>query len=90
MARHEVRLNGRRIALTSREFQVLAYLMQNPGRVVTRIMIESHVWGSSFPGLSNTIDVHIKRLRQKLDMPAEPSRIETIRGAGYRLRAEKP
>jgi two-component system OmpR family response regulator len=53
-------------------------------------MIEAQVWGSSFPGLSNTVDVHIKRLRQKLDRPGEPSLIETIRGAGYRLRAEQP
>jgi two-component system OmpR family response regulator len=90
MARHDARLDGRRVTLTNREFQVLAYLMQNPGRVLTRIMIEAQVWGSSFPGLSNTVDVHIKRLRQKLDRPGKPSLIETIRGAGYRLRAEQP
>jgi two-component system OmpR family response regulator len=90
MARHEARSDGRRVSLTNREFQVLAYLMQNPGRVMTRIMIEAQVWGGNFPGLSNTVDVHIKRLRQKLDRPGEQSCIETIRGAGYRLRAGPP
>lgn len=87
LARHEVRLDNRRIMLTSREYQMLAYLMQHPGRVLTRITIETQVWGTGFAGLSNTVDVHIKRLRRKLDRPGEPSRIETIRGAGYRLRA---
>jgi DNA-binding response OmpR family regulator len=88
MARREARVAGRAISLTNREYEVLAYLMQNPGRVLTRIMIEDHVWGNTFPGLSNTVDVHIKRLRQKLDETGDRSRIETIRGAGYRLRAE--
>lgn len=88
VARREARHDGRRVPLTNREFQMLAYLMHNPGRALTRTMIEDHVWGNSYPGLSNTVDVHIKRLRQKLDRPDEPSAIETVRGMGYRLRVE--
>ena len=85
IARREVRRGKRRISLTNREFQVLSYLMHNPGRTVTRIMIEDHVWGYPYVGLSNTVDVHVKRLRQKLDVPDRPSIIETVRGVGYRL-----
>jgi DNA-binding response OmpR family regulator len=86
VARREVKQGGRRIPLTNREYQVLAYLMHNRGRLLTRSMIEDHVWGFNYPGLSNTVDVHIKRLRDKLDRPDEPSVIETVRGAGYRMR----
>jgi YD repeat-containing protein len=81
----EVRRAGQRIALTNREYQVLEYLMHNRGRVVSRTMIEEHVWGYDYDGFSNTVDVHITRLRRKLDRPGEPSLIETLRGAGYRL-----
>jgi two-component system OmpR family response regulator len=51
-------------------------------------MIEDHVWGYSYDGLSNSVDVHIKRLRRKLDLPGHPSIIQTVRGAGYRLANE--
>jgi two-component system, OmpR family, response regulator len=85
MDRHEVRRENKRIQLTNREYGVLSYLMHNPGRILTRVMIEDHVWGSAYDGLSNTVDVHIKRLRQKLDTPGAPSVIETVRGVGYRL-----
>lgn len=81
----EVKRGGERIQLTNREYQVLEYLMHNRGRVLTRSMIEEHVWGYEYGGLSNTVDVHIKRLRRKLDRDDESSLIETIRGAGYRL-----
>jgi DNA-binding response OmpR family regulator len=87
VARREVRRGEQRIALTNREFQVLAFLMGRQGRVVTRIMIEQQVWGHDFPGFSNTVDVHIKRLRDKLDLPGDASIIETVRGAGYRVPA---
>lgn len=89
LARREVRRDDRRVSLTNREYEVLAYLMQNRGRILTRTMIEDHVWGYSYDGLSNTVDVHIKRLRQKLDRPDAPSIIETVRGAGYRLLDEQ-
>lgn len=85
LAKHEVRRGEERIPLTNREFQVFTYLAQNRGRVLTRLMIEDSVWGSMYAGLSNTVDVQIKRLRAKLDVPGHPSIIETVRGAGYRL-----
>jgi DNA-binding response OmpR family regulator len=81
----DVRKAGRRVTLTNREYQVLEYLMHNRGRVLSRSMIEEHVWGYDYDGFSNTVDVHITRLRRKLDNPGEPSIIETVRGAGYRL-----
>jgi two-component system OmpR family response regulator len=87
VAKREVRKRGQTISLTNREHQILEYLMANPGRVLTRMMIEDHVWGHDYPGLSNTVDVHIRRLRQKLDSADVPSVIETVRGAGYRLRS---
>lgn len=82
----EVRRAGQHIRLTTREYQVLEYLMYNPGRVLSRAMIEEHVWGYDYDGISNTVDVHIRRLRKKLDRPGEPSVIETVRNAGYRLK----
>jgi DNA-binding response OmpR family regulator len=85
MVTRDVRRAGRRILLTNKEYQVLEYLMHNSGRVLSRSMIEEHVWGYDYDGLSNTVDVHIKRLRRKLDPPGQPSIIETVRGAGYRL-----
>jgi DNA-binding response OmpR family regulator len=85
MVSRDVRRAGRRILLTNKEYQVLEYLMHNSGRVLSRSMIEEHVWGYDYDGLSNTVDVHITRLRRKLDRPGQPSIIETVRGAGYRL-----
>jgi DNA-binding response OmpR family regulator len=84
-ARRDVRVRGQRVSLTNREYQVLEYLVYNRGRLLTRNMIEEHVWGYDYEGLSNTVDVHITRLRRKLDRPDQPSLIETVRGAGYRL-----
>jgi DNA-binding response OmpR family regulator len=77
-----------RIPLTAREYQVLEYLMYNQGKVLTRGMLEEHVWGYDYAGVSNTIDVHIRRLRTKLDVAGSPSIIETVRGMGYRLRRQ--
>jgi DNA-binding response OmpR family regulator len=88
IAKREARVDGRRIPLTNREYQILEYLMHNPGRTLTRMMIEDHVWGHNYPGLSNTVDVHVKRLRSKIDVTDEPSIVETVRGAGYRLRSD--
>jgi DNA-binding response OmpR family regulator len=82
----EVCRAGDRVDLTAREYQVLEYLMYNRGKVLPRAMIEEHVWGYDYEGISNTVDVHIRRLRIKLDRPGEPSIIETVRNAGYRLR----
>ncbi len=79
---------GRRIELQRREFQLLECLMRNAGRVVTRTMLLEHVWDYRFDPQTNVIDVHISRLRRKVDAGAANPLIETVRGAGYRLSAE--
>jgi DNA-binding response OmpR family regulator len=81
----DVRRGDRDVALTSREFNLLEYLMRSPGRVLTRTQIIEHVWGYHFDPNTNLVDVHIQRLRKKLDA-SEPNRfIETVRGVGYRF-----
>jgi DNA-binding response OmpR family regulator len=82
----EVRRAGQSIRLTSKEYAVLAYLMRHPNRVLSRDMIAEHVWDYEFDGISNIVDVYIRYLRRKLDDQFEPKLIETIRGAGYRIR----
>ncbi len=83
----EVRRGDAAITLTSREFNLLEYLMRSPGRVLTRTQIIEHVWGYHFDPSTNLVDVHIQRLRKKL-APSEPNRyIETLRGVGYRFAA---
>jgi two-component system copper resistance phosphate regulon response regulator CusR len=80
---------GRRtIALTTKEYAVLEYLMRNPGRVVTREQIGDHAWDANFDPFSNVIDVYIARLRRKVDGEGEEPLIHTVRGAGYRLGRE--
>ena len=79
---------GRKIDLQRREFQLLECLMRSAGRVVTRTMLLEHVWDYHFDPQTNVIDVHISRLRRKVDAGGESPLIETVRGAGYRLRAE--
>lgn len=73
------------ISLTSREFELLEYLMRSPGRVFTRIQICEHVWNYHFDPQTNLVDVYIKRLRKKVDQPYEPKLIHTVRGVGYRI-----
>jgi DNA-binding response OmpR family regulator len=85
LATRELTVSGKAVVLTNREYQVLVFLMHNRGRVLSRTLIEEHVWGYDYEGYSNTVDVHITRLRQKLDRPGKPSIIQTVRGAGYRL-----
>ncbi len=86
--RHEVRRAGELIELPLKEFQVLALLMANAGYVVTRDDLINRVWGYDYYGDTKTLDVHIKRLRSKLeDDPASPSKIVTIRGLGYKMTA---
>ena len=80
----QVKRAGQRIDLTSKEYALLEYLMSNAGRVLSRNMIIEHVWDESFDGITNIVDVYIRRLRRKIGADA----IETLRGAGYRLRAE--
>ena len=83
--RHELRIGDTSVALALKEFELLAYLLEQSGRVVTRDSLMTQVWGFDYMGDTKTIDVHVKRLRAKIDVdPARPSRITTIRGVGYR------
>lgn len=84
-ATHRVERGGIPIQLTKREFALLEYLMRNPNWLLTRQMIEAHIWNyDSAPG-SNVIDVYIRRLRRKIDEPFKVKLLETVRGVGYRL-----
>lgn len=87
LARKVVR-GDEKILLQAREFKLLEYLLRNKGRVVTRTMLLEHVWEYHFDPQTNVIDVHISRLRTKIDPPeAKESLIKTIRGAGYTIEA---
>ena len=77
----------RPIELTTKEYVILEYLMRHPNVVVTRTMIEEHAWDYDFDSLSNLVDVYIRRLRRKIDDDGEDGLIQTVRGAGYRLKA---
>lgn len=76
---------GQPIDLLAREFQLLEYLMRHAGTVVTRTMLLEHVWDYNFDPQTNVVDVHISRLRQKIDKGFEKSMIQTLRGTGYKL-----
>lgn len=78
---------GKSIDLLTREFQLLEYLMRHAGTVVTRTMLLEQVWDYNFDPQTNVVDVHISRLRQKIDKGFEKSMIQTLRGAGYKLAA---
>jgi DNA-binding response OmpR family regulator len=77
----------RKIELTAKEYAILEYFMRRPNVVVTRTMLGESVWDYEFDGISNIIDVYVRRLRQKIDLDGQGSLIQTLRGAGYRLRA---
>jgi DNA-binding response OmpR family regulator len=81
--------DGRTIDLSAREFALLAYLMRNAGQVLSRVQILAAVWDYDFDPQSNVVDVYIRYLRQKVDLPGEPSLIETVRGSGYRFREDR-
>ncbi len=83
-----VRRAGQKIDLQPREFRLLEYLMRHAGQVVTRTMLLEGVWDYHFDPQTNVIDVHVSRLRQKIDKPFPSSLIHTIRNAGYMLRPE--
>jgi two-component system OmpR family response regulator len=84
----QVRRAGQKIDLQPREFRLLEYLMRHAGQVVTRTMLLEGVWDYHFDPQTNVIDVHISRLRQKVDKPFPMPLIQTVRNAGYMLRAE--
>jgi len=81
------RRSGREIELGNKEFQLLEYLMRHAGQVVTRTMLIEAIWDYNFNPGTNVIDVHISRLRAKIDAEGETGMISTVRGAGYRLDA---
>ncbi len=83
-----VRRRGQKIDLQPREFRLLEYLMRHAGQVVTRTMLLEGVWDYHFDPQTNVIDVHVSRLRQKIDKPFDTSLLHTVRSAGYMLRAE--
>ncbi len=83
----EVRNGQRMIDLTTKEYSILEYFMRHPNIVITRTMLEENAWDYEFDMASNIIDVYIRRLRSKIDETGKESIIQTVRGAGYRLRA---
>ncbi len=86
--RREVETDGRKVELTAKEFDLLEFFMRNPGRVYSRENLLNLVWGYDFQGDIRTVDVHIRRLREKLERnPAEPDKIMTKWGVGYYFRA---
>ncbi|MHB8293041.1 MAG: response regulator [Acidimicrobiales bacterium] len=89
-SRHEVTVGGNEIRLPLKEFELLELLLANAGRVLTRDVLIERVWGPYYVGDTKTLDVHIKRLRTRIeDDPSNPSRITTIRGLGYRFEAPR-
>ncbi|MCW3473384.1 winged helix-turn-helix domain-containing protein [Limobrevibacterium gyesilva] len=85
-----VKRDGQKIDLQPREFRLLEYLMRHAGQVVTRTMLLEGVWDYHFDPQTNVIDVHVSRLRQKVDKPFPTPLIHTVRNAGYMLRPEAP
>lgn len=86
--RHQLHVRGAPVSLPLKEFELLELLMVNAGRVLTRGQIIDRVWGSDYFGDTKTLDVHIKRLRSKVEVhPSEPTVIVTVRGLGYRFEA---
>lgn len=86
IGRHELSVRGQLVPVPRKEFELLETLMSHAGRVLTRETLLDHVWGSDYVGDTKTLDVHVKRLRAKIETdPAHPTRITTIRGVGYRF-----
>ena len=84
--RHQVNVNNESISLPLKEFELLEFLVRNSGRVLTRAQLIDRVWGSDYFGDTKTLDVHVKRLRAKIEKdPANPVFIQTIRGLGYKF-----
>ncbi|MGI6254165.1 MAG: response regulator transcription factor [Acutalibacter sp.] len=82
-ARHQVKVDGKEVALTLKEFELLCFLLENDGMVLTRDKILARIWGYDFDGETRTVDVHVRTLRQKLGECG--SLIETVRGVGYKI-----
>jgi DNA-binding response OmpR family regulator len=84
----EVFRGERKIDLTTKEYSILEFFMRHPNAVITRTMLEENVWNYEFDSISNIIDVYIRRLRRKTEEEGEDSIIQTIRGAGYRMKVK--
>jgi two-component system OmpR family response regulator len=89
-ASHRVIRNGTAVELTAKEFSLLECFMRHPGEVLSRTRLTEHVWDFAYEGDSNVVDVYVRYLREKVDRPFGRDSIETVRGAGYRLREEPP
>jgi DNA-binding response OmpR family regulator len=87
-ATHRCERAGQSISLTAREFALLEFLLRHPGQVVAKSTVLEHVWDANFDGDPNIVEVYIGYLRRKVDRPFRRHMIETLRGAGYRLRAD--
>jgi two-component system alkaline phosphatase synthesis response regulator PhoP len=89
LRQHITRVRGEEVELTPKEFDFLKLLLLNPGRAFTREFLLEHLWGYEYFGDTRTVDVHVRRLRQKIETdPADPVYLETVRGVGYRFRGE--
>jgi two-component system response regulator RegX3 len=87
--RHVIEINGAVSQFPLKEFELLEFLMRNSGRVLTRTQLIDRVWGSDYVGDTKTLDVHIKRLRAKIEKdPANPVYIQTVRGLGYKMESK--
>jgi two-component system OmpR family response regulator len=87
-ATREVRRGESQIQLSAKEFALLETFMRRPGEVLSRLHLLEHAWDFAYDNRSNVVDVHVRRLRRKIDEPFDRRSLETIRGAGYRLRAD--
>ena len=87
--RHLVRVRSEQVGFPLKEFELLELLLRNPGRVLTRGQLIDRIWGSDYVGDTKTLDVHVKRIRAKIeDDPAAPRLLTTVRGLGYKLSAD--
>lgn len=86
---HSVTVNGQKVAIPLKEFELLELLMRNAGRVLTRGQLMDRIWGANYVGDGKTLDVHIKRIRSKIEAdPANPVMLTTVRGLGYRFESK--
>jgi DNA-binding response OmpR family regulator len=88
-ASHLVQRGGRDISLSAKEFALLEYFLRHPNQILTRQLLESHVWSYDFVSESNVVEVGVGRLRRKIDDPFRVKLLETVRGVGYRLRVPR-
>lgn len=89
MARYEVRVGGQRVELTPKEIELLYFLAIHPNRIFTREYLLKEVWGYDYAGTSRTVDMHVSRLREKVERRGLPWSIKTVRGVGYKFEVEE-